>query len=551
MSMMVPYTDYRIVFLRDKGKNGEEQAPLHKDYTYYEPWNKLEHEAPLTKIINKCKKDKEWGKVVDKTEKDYPQESKTEYIKPVRNSTPEAFLAAPEDLKKKIPDYIFRTLVWEAEKIARRLTIFILPTVTVDELVENQDVVDSIAEDVDRYFEKNMDEENFHIPFSFAIESRNYSQGAVNLIDGLVDRLLLTTNKGSFDVLKNHLFKEGPVLLEGPTGVGKTMFSRLFAKEYAKKNPEGSASKSMNRKQKDIFHHMNVSGIPADLVESRIRGTEKGYATDVVERPGWFEIADNGVLFLDEFQSAPLWVQNQLLDIVDPLSNKIALSRLGNDKRKLYNVKLFIAVNEPVKSLIDSNRLRRDLYYRIRQTLSVPSLKELLSSTNKIRGGLSAKRFIWKLIYIYRWKHPAIIDAESLYKPFPSFPAELIESFLKETWEGNFRQFEKKIADILWEWDNSIEKIDLSSFIEDNNQNSELLPSLGTDASNDQKILRTVERALKNNDYVCKKACTELKIYRIGSYPTLRRYIRKNYDRFSAETQNNHRVKRVAQQKTP
>jgi len=547
-SIMMSYTNYRIVFLRNKKAAEEEQPTLHKDYTYYEPWNKLEHEAPLTKIINKCKKDKEWERVLNKMRTDYPSESKSSYMIPVRKVTPDEFLVHAKDLEEFIPKHIFKILEREANNIIKRLTIFVLPIVTAEELTDNQGIIEDMAEDVDRYFERKMDDGNFHMTFSFAIESRKYSDDSVNLIYGFVDALLLNINKGSLDVSLNHLFKEGPVLLEGPTGVGKTMFSRLFAKTYAKKISEGSVSKSTNSKQKEIFHHVNVSGIPLALIESRIRGTEKGVATDVGARSGWFEIADNGVLFLDEFQSAPLWVQTQLLDILDPLSDTITVSRLGNDVRKRYNVKVFIAVNEPVKDLIYSKRLRSDFYHRIRQTLAVPSFNELLSDTNKIKSGLSAKRFIWKLICIYRWKHPAIIDAESLHKPFPLFSAGLIESFLKQNWEGNFRQFEKKIADILWEWDNSINEIDLSCFIEGNIHNSESLPFMGTGASNDQKILRAVQCALKNNDYVCQKACKELEIYHIGSYPSLRKYIRKNYNRFSSEIQSNHRVKRVAKQ---
>lgn len=393
--MKTPYNDYRIVFLRDKSGGRNELDPPHKDFTYYVPLDKLKNiDNPLTNLIASLKKENEWKKLLDEAEKNYLHLGKERYIQALRKATPEIFLEGFDSLVKAMPECtnVFKILAWEAKKIVARQTIFIFPTVNENEIDTYQDIMEAITEDVDRHLDKTADTLGEDMPFSFAIESKELNGGETILLDQMVDILLQNINRGVFDVLKHHLYKEGPVLLEGPTGVGKTMFSKLFAKEYLKRRTQKFSSKEKKNNQKDNFHHVNVSSIPEDLIESRIRGTVKGYATNVREMPGWFEMANNGVLFFDEFQNAPIWVQTQLLDIMDPLSNKANISRLGSPDRKVFNVKVLLAVNESVQFLIKERKLRNDLYHRIRQVLRLPSFNELLEDIDKMRGGVKQGR---------------------------------------------------------------------------------------------------------------------------------------------------------------
>ena len=459
----------------------------------------------------------------------------------------------PEILNDTEKTY-YENLMKQRKTIISMQTIFVLPFIEKEDYAPYQRFIENTEVGINNELNKfRPDEDGMLLNcFSFAIESNNSNEKMINPLDKLVDKLLLNLNKGTFDKLKPHLQKEGPVLLEGPTGVGKTMFANLFAKNYK----EGK------------FYSENLSGIPPEHLESRIRGIEKEAFTGVKEQEGFFEKANNGVLFLDEFHSVKRWAQTQLLTIVDPLSNKATVPRLGKertdeksakgakggevkeDAKKVFNVKEFFAVNESVEYLLKKNRLRKDLRYRIRQIVPLPSLKEILNEKAiKERGGLTPKDYIWKLIYIYRWKHPLQVKEDNigkiLFKAFPYFGKQqelLIESFLKRDWEGNFREFEIVIADILWEIDHK-DDADLTQFIkvqEFQNNNNDVSSKNAPKEMNNINIVQIIEDALKKNNYNYKQTYEDLQDrgfgFGIGSAPTLRKKLKEHYKDFSEET---------------
>jgi transcriptional regulator with PAS, ATPase and Fis domain len=149
------------------------------------------------------------------------------------------------------------------------------------------------------------------------------------------------------------------VLIEGESGTGK----ELLAKAIHQASP---------RKGKP-FIPVNCGAIPASLVESELFGVEKGVATGVEAREGYFEAADGGTLFLDELGELPLPVQLKLLRVLQ--ENEV--TRVGARKPKKIDVRIVAATNRSVVDEVAAGRFREDLFYRLAvAVLKLPPLRE-------------------------------------------------------------------------------------------------------------------------------------------------------------------------------
>jgi DNA-binding NtrC family response regulator len=138
-----------------------------------------------------------------------------------------------------------------------------------------------------------------------------------------------------------------PVLIEGDSGTGK----ELLAKAIHQASP---------RKGKP-FVAVNCGAIPASLVESELFGVERGAATGVDAREGFFEAADGGTLFLDELGELPLPVQVKLLRVLQ--ENEV--TRVGARKPKRLDVRIVAATNRTMVDEVAGGRFREDLFYRL------------------------------------------------------------------------------------------------------------------------------------------------------------------------------------------
>ena len=186
----------------------------------------------------------------------------------------------------------------------------------------------------------------------------------------------LFLNQISIQLLSGHdifdyknEYKKGPILLEGETGTGKTHLVELFnqKKKYTK-------TKSVN-----------LASITDTVFESELKGHEQGAFTGAEKsKEGWFELSDGGSLFLDELQSASIESQVALLDLLNAVSNKVSVTRMGGKSSiKTCETQLIAAINEPIDKLLDSNRLREDLFYRFRSVYKLKSLREKFSNEQK------------------------------------------------------------------------------------------------------------------------------------------------------------------------
>lgn len=151
------------------------------------------------------------------------------------------------------------------------------------------------------------------------------------------------------------------ILITGETGSGKEVLADLVYKHSGRQNYP--------------FVKVNCAALPMELVESELFGYEKGAFTGANQtgKPGKFEIANNGVLFLDEISAMPLAIQSKLLRVLQDKE----VERLGGNSKKQIDLKIIAATNENLEDLVRRQKFREDLFYRLNVVrITVPPLRE-------------------------------------------------------------------------------------------------------------------------------------------------------------------------------
>jgi DNA-binding NtrC family response regulator len=151
-----------------------------------------------------------------------------------------------------------------------------------------------------------------------------------------------------------------PVLIQGESGTGKELIARALHR--------------LSARNVQPFVAINCGAVPENLLESELFGHEKGAFTGALSRkPGLFEVADKGVLFLDEVGEITPSVQVKMLRAIETRE----FFRVGGTRPVRTDVRLVSATNKNVKTEMQEGRFREDLYYRLNGvTLKLPPLRE-------------------------------------------------------------------------------------------------------------------------------------------------------------------------------
>lgn len=151
-----------------------------------------------------------------------------------------------------------------------------------------------------------------------------------------------------------------PVLFTGESGTGKELVTNLLHK--------------LSQRNRYPLVKVNCSALPEHLLESELFGYEKGAFTGANKRkPGLFELADGGSIFLDEISEMHITVQPKLLRILDGHPFK----RLGGTKDIYVDVRIITAFNKDPKKLIEDGLFREDLFYRLSTfVINIPPLRK-------------------------------------------------------------------------------------------------------------------------------------------------------------------------------
>ncbi len=210
-----------------------------------------------------------------------------------------------------------------------------------------------------------------------------------------------------YDLVERVCRTDATILFEGETGVGK---DRIAEEIHAKSN----------RAEKGIFVKINCGAIPETLLESELFGYEKGAFTGASRegKPGLFEVADKGTLFLDEVESMPVSLQGKLLRVLQDFE----ITRVGGTVPRKVDVRLICASNQDLEELVQQKKFRSDLYYRLHVIpVYIPPLRE---RTEDIPYLIS--------LFLNRFNEK--------YAKKKVFSRGAINALIKYTWPGNVRE---------------------------------------------------------------------------------------------------------------
>ncbi len=223
---------------------------------------------------------------------------------------------------------------------------------------------------------------------------------------------IITHNKAMYRVfgqLDKIIESDIAVLIQGESGTGKELIAQAIHRNGPRKDRE--------------FIAQNCSAIPYNLVESEFFGHTRGAFTGAHrEKPGLFELADGGSMFLDEIADLPLAVQAKLLRVLE----EGELRRVGGKDTIHVDVRIISATNRNLAEAVREGKFREDLFYRLNViTLELPPLRE-------------RKEDLTLLVDYF-------LDRMAQGRPGKRISAAALDLLVRYDWPGNIRELENEL----------------------------------------------------------------------------------------------------------
>ena len=292
-----------------------------------------------------------------------------------------------------------------------------------------------------------------------------------------------------FNILPNISESNSTVLIQGPSGTGKELFAR--------------AIHNLSNRKDGPFIAVNCGALPDTLLESELFGYVKGAFTDAKKnKPGRFELAKGGTIFLDEIDSLPLSTQVKLLRVLQEKE----FEPLGATSSIKTNVRVISATKYDLYELVQNDKFRDDLFYRLNVVkIELPSLKERRDDIP-----LLIQHFIEKFNHY-------------MHKSINRVSDDVLKLLLNYSFEGNIRQLENIIehAFVMCQTEEiSLEHLPPEIYLLDFKN--------GIDAISDiplkESEYRTILKALNKHHWNTLDTANELKIHRSTLWRKMKKY---------------------------
>lgn len=214
---------------------------------------------------------------------------------------------------------------------------------------------------------------------------------------------------------------EANVLILGESGTGKEVVARNIHYHSGRRNGP--------------FVPINCGAIPAELLESELFGHEKGAFTGAITaRKGRFELAEGGTLFLDEIGDMPMSMQVKLLRVLQ----ERCFERVGGNSTIKANVRVIAATHRNLEEMIDGQKFREDLYYRLNVfPIEMPALRDRIDDIPLLLQELMTR-----------------MEAEGA-QPI-CFTPRAINSMMEHDWPGNVRELANLVERMVILYPNSL-----------------------------------------------------------------------------------------------
>jgi two-component system response regulator AtoC len=251
-----------------------------------------------------------------------------------------------------------------------------------------------------------------------AIKQRQLSQEVATLREQLKEQSRYTMLFGNSermldvrDLIERVSDTDVTVLIRGESGTGKELVARALHERSLRRDKP--------------FVKVNCAALPTELLESELFGFEKGAFTGAIQhKPGKFEFANHGTMFLDEIGDMSFPLQAKLLQVLQDGE----FSRLGGKNDVHVDVRVITATNRDLETAVAQGQFREDLYFRLNVVaINMPPLRDRREEIPFLTD-----HFLKKYSVQYN-------------KPMAAVTPELSRQFMEYEWPGNVRQLENMI----------------------------------------------------------------------------------------------------------